>query len=177
MHLQLSVVPQNLNRNLEATIESQKYEIQILPRDLQTTLHFNSIQVVCVDESAATSTSSLSRITEPAISHVPQAGSDHELFLQREIHCRKQLQNWQRESRQLQWQYTMLLFRRLLYQLKVQKLTVAVPDYGGPEKRETESVAIDNWLQLTQFRSWTNSLQKRSLTFLEVSQRRFAMDL
>ena len=47
-------------------------------------VNLTSIEGVCVDESVATSTSSVSRITEPAISHPPQAGSDSKLFLQRE---------------------------------------------------------------------------------------------
>ena len=61
--------------------------------DLQTTrdslnswdeVNLTSIQGVFVDERVATSTSSVSRITEPAISHLPQPGCDPELFLQRE---------------------------------------------------------------------------------------------
>ena len=44
-----------------------------------------SIQGVCVDESVVTSTSSVRRITEPAITHLPQAGGRHlELFQLRE---------------------------------------------------------------------------------------------
>ena len=41
-------------------------------------INVTSIQGVSVDESVATSTSSVSRITERAISHPPQAGSDPE---------------------------------------------------------------------------------------------------
>ena len=46
--LKASAVPPNLTRNLEAKVESQKFEIQSLQRDLQTTL--DPIQGTCVDE-------------------------------------------------------------------------------------------------------------------------------
>ena len=46
-------------------------------------VNLNSIQGVGVDESVDASTSSVARITESAISHLPQVGSDRELFLQR----------------------------------------------------------------------------------------------
>ena len=93
LQMQESAVPPNLTRDLEAKIESQKHEIQSLQRKLQSTqgsldswdeVNLNSIQGVCVDESVATSTSSVSRITEPAISHLLQAGGEPELFLQRQ---------------------------------------------------------------------------------------------
>ena len=83
--LRASALPPNLTRNLEAKIEGQKYEIQTPQRDLQTTrdslnswdeVNLTSIQGVFVDERVATSTSSVSRITEPAISHLPQPGGD-----------------------------------------------------------------------------------------------------
>ena len=78
LQLKPSAVPPNLTKNLEAKIESHKTEIQSLHRDLQTTqdslnswdeVKLNSIQGVCVDESVATSTSSVSSTTEP-ISHL-----------------------------------------------------------------------------------------------------------
>ena len=93
MQLKALAAPPSLTRNLEAKIESQRYEIQSLQRDLQTTqaslnslneVNLNSIQGVCVDETVAASTSSVSILTERAFSHPPQAGSDPELFLQRE---------------------------------------------------------------------------------------------
>ena len=46
-------------------------------------VNLNSIQGVCVDESVATSTSSVSRLAETALSHLPQAGSGPELFQRR----------------------------------------------------------------------------------------------
>ena len=67
-------------RDLEAKIESQKSEIQSLQRDLQSTqdslnswdeVNLNWIQGVCVDKTVGTSTSSVSRMTEPAITHQP----------------------------------------------------------------------------------------------------------
>ena len=93
IQLKASAMPPKLAQNLEAKIGSQKYEIQALQRDLQTAqdslnswdeVHLNSIQGVCVDGSVATSTSSISRTTERAVSHPLQAGRDPELFLQRE---------------------------------------------------------------------------------------------
>ena len=71
-------MPPNLTRDLEAKIESQKYENQSLHRDLHTTqdslnsqdeVNLYSIQGVSVDAIAAASKSSVSRITEQAISH------------------------------------------------------------------------------------------------------------
>ena len=94
VHMKASAVPPNLTGRLEAKAESQTYETQSLPRNQQTTqdslnnwdeVNFRSVQPkVCVDEGVATSTSSVSRSSEPAISHLPQAGGDPELFLQRE---------------------------------------------------------------------------------------------
>ena len=73
--------------------------------------------------------SSVSRITEPAISHPPQAGDDPELFPKREHSTPKAASKWAvapstplREPGNLQWQCTILPFRRLLYQLRAQKL-------------------------------------------------------
>ena len=83
----------NLARNLEAKIVGQKHDSKSAKKGIQTIqdslnswdeVNPNSVQGVCVDESVATSTSSFSRMTEPAFSHPPRAGSDPELFLQRE---------------------------------------------------------------------------------------------
>ena len=77
-----------MNRQ-EAQIESQKAEIKSLQRDLESMQNIqnnwdevilNSIQGVHV---LVRGVSSQSRVTEPAISHLPQAGSDRELFQQR----------------------------------------------------------------------------------------------
>ena len=74
---------------LRQRLKVKKTEIQRLQRDQQSTqdspnswdeVNLTSIQFVCVDESVATLTSSVRRITEPAISHQPEAGSDPELF-------------------------------------------------------------------------------------------------
>ena len=89
MQERASAVPPNLTRDLEAKIESQKYDIQSLQKYQKTTqdslnrsdeVNLNSIQGVCVEECVAASTSSESRITGPAISHLPQAGGHSELF-------------------------------------------------------------------------------------------------
>ena len=99
---------------------------------------------MCVDESIAASASSVSRITEPAIIHLPQTG----VFLQREsLQCQTQ--------RKLQWQYTIhSSIPTTSLPIERTEATVTVPDYGRPEKREAEAVIIDNWPQLTEFRSW-----------------------
>ena len=82
IQMKASAMPPKLTRNLEAKIGSQKYEIQALQGDLQTTqdslncwdeVHLNSIQGVCVDRSVATPTSSVSKMTERAISHPLQS--------------------------------------------------------------------------------------------------------
>ena len=135
MQLKALAVPPNFSRNLEAKIESHKTEIQSVQWDPHSTqdslnswdaVNLNSIQGVCVGESVATSTSSVSRLTEQAISYPPQSRGDPDLFHLREHFKAKQrlqlLVRHQRVSRQLQWQYTILPCRRLLYQLAVQKL-------------------------------------------------------
>ena len=72
----------------ESKIEIQKAEIQSLQRDLESTreslnkrdeVNLNSIRGVYVDDSIGTSVSSVRRVTEPSMSHVPQAGRDPEL--------------------------------------------------------------------------------------------------
>ena len=112
-----------------------KYECQSLHRDLQTTqeslnvwdeANLNSIQGVCwwtcryVDHPSAELRQS---VTHHKLGATPSSACKEK------IQCRKQLQNWlqlrvrkQRTSRNIQWQYTILLSRRLLHQWKVQKL-------------------------------------------------------
>ena len=88
----LAVLP-TFTGDLEAKTGSQQTEVQSPRRDLQSTqdslnrwyeVNLNSIQGIYVDESVLTSTSTVSRITEPAISHPLQAGTDPGLFLRRE---------------------------------------------------------------------------------------------
>ena len=108
----------------------------------------------------ATSTSSVSRITETGISHLPEAVVwPRAVPTQREYNTGNSFKNGcisglhhQRESRKLQWQYTNLLFRRLLYQMRVQTLHWH-PWFWRTKKKETEAILIDNWLQPTEFRS------------------------
>ena len=116
MQMKASVVPLALTRDFEATIESQKYEVPCLQRDLQTTQD-SLFQGCFVDESVATSTSSVSRIPEPATSHPPQAGGNPELFLQRGRAMPKAASNLAAApstppasiSKALVWQCTILL--------------------------------------------------------------------
>ena len=67
----------------EAKVESQKAETKSLQRNLHSTqdslnswdaVKLSSIQDVCVDDSIGTYVSSVSRVAEPSISHLPQAG-------------------------------------------------------------------------------------------------------
>ena len=92
MQLKASATPPNLTRDLDARIERKKTESQSLQRHLHSTqdslncwdeVNLNSVQGVYVDVSVGTSTSSVSRITEPAITQ-PQAVCDPELFHLRE---------------------------------------------------------------------------------------------
>ena len=66
------------------------------------------------------------------------------------IQCPMQLQyglqlrvRHRRASRKLQWQYTILLFRRLSLPIGSTEATVTVLDYGGHQKREADAITID----------------------------------
>ena len=75
-----------MNRQ-EATIESQKIEIKRLQRDLETTQDTlnNWMKSILIRlKVSTTSVSLVRRVTEPAISHLPQARGDPELFQLRE---------------------------------------------------------------------------------------------
>ena len=122
-------------------------------------MNLNSIQGVYVDDSIGASTSPAT-----AISHPPQAGGDPELFQLREnSQCREQHQKWlqlrvrhQRACRKLHWQLPFLVCPTNSSAIECK---VAVPDYGGPKKRDTDASIIDKWLQPTQFRSWKISFR------------------
>ena len=167
MQLRASALPPNLTRNLEAKIDGQTYEIQTPQRDLQTTrdslnswdeVNLTSIQDVFVHERVATSTSSVSRITEPAISHLPQPGGDPELFLQREHSMPKAASKLSAgpstpPSSISKTPAAILLFRRLFLPTGSTEATVTAPDYGGFNKRVAEAIVIDKWASPTEFRS------------------------
>ena len=161
-----SVVPLNLTRKLEAKIGIQNYEIRGVqkiykPDSLNSwdEVNLNSIQGVCVDEGVATSISSVSRITESAISHPPQAGSDPEKFPKRENTMPKAASTlvaapsaplaW--ITKKLQWLHTILPYRR----------AVTVPGFGSPTKKETEAILIDKMAST----KIIHKLQWRSLSF------------
>ena len=114
----------------EAKIESQKAEMRPSKRFRFNTgplnnwyeVNLNSIQGVHVDDSISTSISSVSRVTEPAISHPAQAGSDPELSQPKKHQCRKQYQcrlqllvRHQRTIRKFHCSTSIHLFLRLLY--------------------------------------------------------------
>ena len=102
-----SGVPPILTRNLQTKIESQKYLCW---------WKCCYIDIICQQNYGTSNQSSATRWRWPRAAH------------KESIQCRKQLRNWlqlrahhKRESRKLQWHYTILLFRRLLCQLKVKK--------------------------------------------------------
>ena len=78
------------SRHEEATSESQRrWRFEKLQGDSESSqdslnnwdeMNLNTIQGVCVDDSIGTSISSASEVTEPAISHPPQAGCDPSCF-------------------------------------------------------------------------------------------------
>ena len=124
--MKASAVPPNLTGDLEARIERQKTEIQSFQRDLQSTQDFRFKVSMLM-------TVLLHRHHPPAEFQNEQSLTYHQLvvtltgFNLKIIQCRKQYRHWlqlrvrhKRASRQLQWQYTILLFRRLLYRLKLQ---------------------------------------------------------
>ena len=89
LQLKASAVLPHVIRDLEVKVENQQIEIQRLQRDQQTTqdslnswdeVNLSSIQGVCVDESVATSPSTVSLMTEPAITHQKLVVSNPELF-------------------------------------------------------------------------------------------------
>ena len=157
----------------EAMIGSQKAEIKILQRDLQTTqesldrweeANLNSSQGVCADE-VLLSTSFVSKFTEPAISHPPQAGDDPELFFKETGQCRKQHRKWlqlrerqQWAIRKLLWQHTILLSRQFFTHWEHRSSTVSVPELGS-KKKNVEAILIGKWPQATEIRSWNMSYE------------------
>ena len=88
-----------MNRQ-EAVIERQHAEIESFPRDLEATqdslniwneINLDSIDVVHVGDGVGTSISSVSRVTEAAVSHPPLAGSDPALVQPKERERRKEV--------------------------------------------------------------------------------------
>ena len=175
MQLRASAVPPNLNRILEAKIESQKYELQSSERSTDNTgfteqwdeVNLTSIQGVYVDDRVATSTSSVIRIPVPAISHLPPAGSDPEPFLQKreynaessfKIGCSSKYttsENFENSSGSTQFSIPTTSFTTGKYR----------------------SYSDSPWLWRTQRESGeaeANMIQKRILSFFAISQSRYA---
>ena len=72
-----SVINWSLQRDLRSTRDSLNRWYEVNP---------NSIHGVYVGESFGTSTPSVSRITEPGVTHIPQAGGKPELFIQKKAY-------------------------------------------------------------------------------------------
>ena len=150
-----------MNRQ-EAKIESQKAEMRPSKRFRFNTgplnnwyeVNLNSIQGVHVDDSISTSISSVSRVTEPAISHPAQAGSDPELSQPKEHQCRKQYQcrlqllvRHQRTIRKFHWQYLHSSIPTTSPLIQSTDSTVTVADHGGPkEMKKPRQLLLTNSL-------------------------------
>ena len=166
MHLRASADPPDPTR--DSVIQDLRLEMdcQEAKRDFQATqdspnswdeVNFNSIQGVYVDDSIGTSISSVSRVTEPAIGHPPQAGCDRDLHL--EGHSMSNAApklNADPSTSPASISKNPVavhnsLFRRLLYQLNGQLHQSPSLIYGGLNKRDPEQIAIDKWPQTTKF--------------------------
>ena len=170
-----------MNRQ-EAKIESQKIKIQQLQRDLASTqdplnkwdeVNVSSILGVYVDDSIGTSISSVSRITEPAVSHVPQAGGDPGLFQTKrtfnaegstQIGCSfEYATSEQMESSTGGTQC--IYFVRLVYRLIQQSQSLIMED---PKKLKPNTLSLTEDVKI--------GVKKRRVSFFAVSQSRYAMD-
>ena len=123
-------------------------------------VNFNSIQGVCEHESVATSTSSIIRMTEPAISHLPQAGGDPVLSYKESIQCRKQHQNWFAVPITPPASVSNTAVAVHISSVPTTSLpivcteaAVTVPDYGGLRRLQAEAIIIDKRPQTTELRS------------------------
>ena len=143
-------------RRQEAKIESQKAEMKSLQRDSESTqdslnkwdeVNLNSIEGVCIDNSIGTSISSVSRVTEPAISHLPQAGGDPELFQLREHSMPKAAPKMAAapstppaSNSKAPFAVPSPSLPSTSLPIEITAATVTVPDYGGPRRREAEAI-------------------------------------
>ena len=111
---------------------------------------------VCV----ATSISSVSRISEPAISHLPHPNGSYI----REHTMVKTVSTLLAALSTPPASISKTPVAAHSYSLPTTSLpigrteaTVTVLVFGGPQKREAEAIIIDTWLQSTEFESWKNS--------------------
>ena len=154
----------------EAKIESQKAEMKSLQRDSESTqdslnkwdeVNLNSIEGVYVDDSIGTSMSSVSRVTEPAISDLPQAGSDPEQFQLRDHPMPKAAPKLTAAPSTPPASISKAPFEvpspslpSTSLPIEITAPTVTVTDDGGPKSREAEAIISNEWPQPTEFRSW-----------------------
>ena len=99
------------------------------------------------------------------------------------IRCRNQHQSWlQLQVRQkwayrkIQWQYKILLFQRLLYWLRVHIQQWHSLIMEGPKRGRSRDNYYWQVVPTNSIEKLKNSLQKRSLLFVAISQRRYAME-
>ena len=153
-----------MNRQ-EAAVECQKAETKSLQRDFESTqdslnnweeVNLTSVPGVYVVNSVGTSTSSGSRILEPAITRLLQSEGDLELVKLREHSMPIAAPNTPVAVHNS--------FPTTSLPIESTEATGTDPDYGGPKKREAEQMTVDQWLHPTEFRSWQISFKS------EVSQ-------
>ena len=191
MQLRASAVPPTLNRNLEAKIESQKYELQSSERSTDNTgftdqwheVNLISIQGVYVDDRVATSTSSVIMIPEPAISHLPPAGGDPEPFLQKKeynaessfkIGCSSKYttsENFENSSGSTQFPIPTTSFTTGKYRSYSDSPWLWRTQKERSRGKYDWQMASTNGIQKLEI-----ELQKRILSFFATSQNRYAMD-
>ena len=138
-----------------------------------------SVLIECVDAS----TSSVIRITESAISCLPQAGDDPELFLQREHTMPKAASKLAEapSTPPASISNTPVAVHNatiatISLPIESTEATVTVPDYGGTEKIAAEAILIDKCLQATECRSWTVSFKSKVFYSSQYPQSRDAVD-
>ena len=144
---------------LRQRLKSQKAEILSLRRYPESTQKL-------FEDGVGTSSSSATRITEAAISHLPQAAGDPELFPQREHTTPKAAPKLAAFSSTPRASISKAptavpnsFIPTTTLPIESTDSTVTIPDCGKRKKRQDDATIIDRWLQPTAFRSWTISFK------------------